>query len=95
MDRRSFIRGIAAALPAGVVATQVRAETDPIRAAYLALCEAIKNEAERNGADGWATVATSRGGTPVCDLSFYMPDGSLKRHQIEGLRHISDTYPAT
>ena len=42
MDRRSFIRSLAAALPAGAVASQVQAETDPVKAAYTVLIEAVK-----------------------------------------------------
>lgn len=42
--RRSFIRGLAAALPAGVIASQVAAETDPVRAAMLTLAAALNAE---------------------------------------------------
>ena len=45
MNRRSFIRGLAAALPAGAAATQVKAETDPIKAAYMALRSVIEHDA--------------------------------------------------
>ncbi|MBF9050628.1 hypothetical protein GTA62_14760 [Roseobacter sp. HKCCD9010] len=45
MDRRTFIHGLAAALPAGAAATQIKAETDPIRAACLTLKEAISVDA--------------------------------------------------
>lgn len=45
MDRRRFIRGLAAALPAGAVASQVKAESDPIRAAYLALRTVLERDA--------------------------------------------------
>lgn len=45
MDRRTFIHGLAAALPAGAAATQIKAETDPIKAAVLTLKEAILADA--------------------------------------------------
>lgn len=45
MDRRSFIRGLAAALPAGAVAAQVTSETDPIKAAFLALRSIVEHDA--------------------------------------------------
>lgn len=45
MNRRHFIRTLATALPAGAIATQIKAETDPIRAAYLAIKAALDETA--------------------------------------------------
>lgn len=45
MNRRSFIRSLAAAVPAGAVATQIKAETDPVKAAYLTLRHAVERGA--------------------------------------------------
>jgi hypothetical protein len=88
MNRRSFIRGLAAALPAGTVAAQVAAETDPIRAAYITLCAALDAEAKSRCAAGWSTFAIRKIGDPILNVHFYMPDGVLQERQVEGFRQV-------
>lgn len=45
MNRRHFIRALASALPAGAIATQVRSETDPVRALVSSLGAALAETA--------------------------------------------------
>lgn len=90
MNRRKFIQSLAAALPAGAVATQVRAETDPVRAAYMTLCAALDAEAATTGRIGWSTHATSRGDQPpVLGLSYYKAEGGLEWRNVEGFRQVA------
>lgn len=94
MKRRAFLRS-AASLPllGGGIAAAAMVKSDPIQAAYLALCSAIEAEAAKVGATGWATFAVRKQGEPILDLSFFMPGGGLEMRQIKGTRHVAASSP--
>ncbi|MBY6056353.1 hypothetical protein [Leisingera daeponensis] len=95
MKRRAFLRS-AASLPllGGGIAAAAMVKSDPIQAAYLALCTAIEAEAAEVGATGWATFAVRKQGEPILNLSFFLSGGGLKVRQIEGARHVAASSPA-